>query len=586
MLLALSTQLSAFARRFGHGLAGGTLLAAAWTLLIGRLGYWRPVEGLLLGLVASAGVWAWLRARGPEQSAGLAFLTAIALVFEGIVFGFFARVFRNFLTLEELGALDLDALRLALVEQLLRLVFSLSISLLFTSMTSAALSGIYLSDRAALALLAPRHWLLNFFERFFATALSVSYMVLGLLVPALLALGWRFGAKPAFYWLLPAALLLLLLPPLALGAGVTALLIRLFPVDRLQQLLSLVTVLAIAAIVILVRAASPEKLYNPDSSADLAEIARSINVSGLDRLPGAWTARLLVRGLDGELSTRALVPLLVTAAIALAALAALAAAYGRLHARAQERTSALRPSSGWWPRGRSALLWLKDARLFTRDAKEWSQVVMLAALVVVYLYNIQKISTPTPFFRIFVLGLNLTTLGFILTALNMRFTFPAMALEGPGLWVLLKSPLGRDRILLGKTLFSFLPLSGFALLLTALAGRLMQLPPPLFRLSMALSAIFAVTLHWMALAAGIAQYRPPEADPVRMALSPGGIGYMVGSLAYVALGLALVGRMIWTILNGGAYRSAAPLLALAAVSALIVLGCELFARRRLAAMEW
>ncbi len=584
--LSLLTLLRAFARRFGAGIGWALLLVAGVLPLSGTLVYHYHHGPAFAVALLGGGLLLWLSSRRDVSQAGVFVMAAVALGFEVILYFGFRRVFHNFLTLEELGASDLGSLRLNLIEQLLRLVFSLALSMLFLSMTSAALSAVYLAEGAAPLLLAPRHWLSPFLSRFTLAATSVAYMVVALIVPLLLALGAKFGAAPMYYGLLPAALLMLMLPPLVLGCGITALLIRVFPVNRLQQVLTVTTLLGIGSVVILIVAANPANLFKPAASEDFKEIAASINISGLDRLPGAWTARLLIHGLQGEWSAQALLPLSLSAAAALLTIAGLAWIYPRTYARAQERTSSLRPSRGWWPASTLALLWLKDVRLFARDAKEWSQLLMLAALQVIYLYNMKNMPADLEVFRWAVVVINLAILGFILAALNLRFTFSAMALEGPGVWCLLKSPLPRSRILWEKTLFTFLPLSGFALLLTFFAGRLIGLPQRLQLFSMGLSFVFAVVLHFLAVAFGLAQYRPPENDPVKMALSPGGIGYMAAALSYVIGGVILASRLIFSQLFRRAEVGHGLVAALLGISTLLVIGAALYSRRRLEKMEW
>lgn len=584
--LSLSALLRAFLRRFGAGIGWALLLIGAVLPLSGLLLYhYHHLEAVAVALLGG-GLLLWLSSRHDVSQAGVFVMAAVALAFEVFLFFGFRRVFHNFLTLEELGASDLGSLRLNLIEQLLRLVFSLALSMLFLSMTSAALSAVYLAEGAAPLLLAPRHWLAPFLSRFTLAATSVSYMVAAMILPILLALGTKFGAAPMYYWLLPPALLLLTLPPLVLGCAITALLIRLFPVNRLQQVLTVTTLLGISLVVILIVAANPASLFKPRESEDFKEIAASINITGLDRLPGAWAARLLIRALQGEFSTQAALPLALSAGAALLVLAGLAWIYPRTWSRAQERTSSLRPSRGWWPASTLGLLWLKDLRLFARDAKEWSQLLMLAALQVIYLYNMKHMPADLDIFRWAVVLINLAILGFILAALNLRFTFSAMALEGPGVWCLLKSPLPRTRILWEKTLFSFLPLSGFALLLTGFAGKLLNLPPRLYFFSLGLSFVFAVVLHFLAVAFGLAQYRPPESDPVKMALSPGGIGYMAVSLSYVICGLILTGRLILSQLFHRAETGQGQVAVLLALSAALVVGAMVYSRRKLMTMEW
>jgi len=54
-------------------------------------------------------------------------------------------------------------------------------------------------------------------------------MALAVLLPCLVAVGRALGAGPAYYLLVPVVLVLLLLPPIAAGCGLTALLVRVFP---------------------------------------------------------------------------------------------------------------------------------------------------------------------------------------------------------------------------------------------------------------------------------------------------------------------------------------------------------------------
>ncbi|MBI5479787.1 MAG: hypothetical protein HY906_13065 [Deltaproteobacteria bacterium] len=605
MLPALSLRSlgRACARRHGVGLGGAAVVlvvaAVTWGLLRAH-----PLPLLIsLGVVIAATA-AVCQRRGPPHGAAMLALLLSGAGFVLLLYWFFNRVFYNLATLENLTAAEDLGLRLQLIQQLVTLVLSLGFTLLFMSTPGVALSALYLGDDAAPLLLAPRPARTIFGARFAIAAGRVSAMALAVLVPCVVALGRALGAGPGYYLVAPVVLLLLLLPPVAAGCGVTALLVRVFPVARLQQVLTVLTVLTLAAVVILVRASQPERLLAGAPPQDLQSLRTLLDMGGLGRLPGGWAAAALmsaigakdpivgatgaIGGPGGGAVADALLRLVLLALGAVGVLVVLGLTYARTWARAHERTTRLRRSAAPWPRGTFALLWRKDARLFSRDAKEWSQLLMLVALVVLYLYNISRMPQDMAAFRIAVAFINLGVLGFMLAALHLRFTFAAMALEGPGLWSLLKAPVPRARLLWEKVLFTGVPLGLFALVLTALAGRMLRLPGPALWLNLGVALLLAIVLHPLALAFGLRQYRPPEDDPVRMALSPAGLIYMVVSFVYVLVALALATPAMVALLGGRYVPRAAGVLAGAAlvVVSVVVAGLALRdARRRLQRLE-
>jgi ABC-2 type transport system permease protein len=586
--LALQSLGRAFARRHGVGLVGAAVVlvvaAAAWPLLRAH-----PLPALAaLGVVIAATATVCQR-RGPPHGAAVLALLLSGAGFVLFLHWFFGRVFYNLATLENLTAAEDLGLRLQLIQQLVTLVLSLALTLLFMSTPGVALSALYLGDAAAPLLLAPRPALMSFGVRFAVAAGRVSAMALAVLLPCLVALGRALGAGPGYYLVVPVVLVLLLLPPVAAGCGVTALLVRVFPAQRLQQVLTVMTVVTLAAVVILVRASQPERLLAGAPPQDLQSLRAFLDLGGLGRLPGGWAAAALV-GATGAVgaAAAALLRLVLFGLSAGGILTVLGLTYARTWARAHERATRPRRGAGRWPRGSVALLLTKDARLFGRDAKEWSQLLMLVALVVLYLYNISRMPQDMVAFRSTVAFINLGVLGFMLAALHLRFTFSAMALEGPGLWSLLKAPVPRARILWEKVLFTGVPLGLFGLALTALAGRMLHLPGPVLLLNLGVALLLAIVLHPLALALGLRQYRPPEDDPVRMALSPAGLIFMVASFAYVLVALGLAAPAMAALLGGRqllrivAVVSLVALVAISVATAALALGD---ARRRLERME-
>ena len=100
---------------------------------------------------------------------------------------------------------------------------------------------------------------------------------------------------------------------------------------------------------------------------------------------------------------------------------------------------------------------LKDLRLFFRDNTQWSQLILLAVLLMVYLFNIKSLPLHSgermPFRLVTIISfLNLGLAGFVLAAVAARFIFPGISLEGRQMWLLRSSPLDPTRDALEQVL--------------------------------------------------------------------------------------------------------------------------------------
>src|SRR5437764_11600623 len=86
-----------------------------------------------------------------------------------------------------------------------------------------------------------------------------------------------------------------------------------------------------------------------------------------------------------------------------------------------------------WPFGivRRELV-LKELRIFFRDTTQWSQLILLGVLVLVYVFNVKFLPLRgdgmTFFLQNVVPFLNLILAGFVLASVAARFIFPGVSL--------------------------------------------------------------------------------------------------------------------------------------------------------------
>src|SRR5947207_11213812 len=168
---------------------------------------------------------------------------------------------------------------------------------------------------------------------------------------------------------------------------------------------------------------------------------------------------------------------------------------------------------------------LKELRLFFRDTTQWSQLLLLAVLVVVYVFNIKflplKGDGMTFFLRNVVPFLNLVLAGFVLASIAARFIFPGVSLEGRTLWLLRSSPMSVRDLLWSKFWVGTLPLLVLALVIVGVTNYLLQVSTFMFLVSVVTIAAMTLALAGLALVSGHcfrnSRRRTPPRSQLRLA---------------------------------------------------------------------
>jgi hypothetical protein len=149
----------------------------------------------------------------------------------------------------------------------------------------------------------------------------------------------------------------------------------------------------------------------------------------------------------------------------------------------------------------------KDIILFSRDPIQLSQLGLLAGLFILYAASLGRF--PLEFAQRLWLGvavfMNISFSGFVMATLLVRFSFPAISLEGPGLLFVLQLPRSRSLLLKSKWimaimgvlplmlatgLYSTMRLGGGILLLAETAGATILLAFALSSINVSLGAVF------------------------------------------------------------------------------------------------
>ncbi len=518
--------------------------------------------GLLLGPRWRAQTQRFRVAEGKGRAAAFA---AVGAVFFLAVFWVVHRMVTYFRATEGIGE--------ALAAKLLGLVLLAFLGILLLSNVIAALSTFFLADDLELIQAAPVDGFRVYAARLLETALQSSWMVALMLVPILASYAAAYDAGPLFPLVSLAALAAFFAIPAAIGAAVTLLLVNLFPARRARDLLALVGLFGIAGVIVALRVVRPERLASPEGFGSLVAFVSALETPGAVWLPSEWAATSILATVVDRADWFPLALLLSTAAAFFVLGAAL---HGRLYAegfsRAQEgaRLKEHARRSGASARGARLLrarlvravpapvraLVAKDGRTFFRDTTQWSQLALLAVLVVVYVYNIRALPLFTGERVSFTLThavafVNVGVAGFVLAAIAARFLFPAVSLEGRHLWLLKSAPLDLRRLVWTKYVSGVTPLLLLAVALTVATNLILRVGP--FMMTLAVATIVAITLAVSALALGIGATHPrfETANAAEISTGYGGFLFMMLAVAYLAAVVVMEAFPVLAFLRAG-----------------------------------
>ncbi len=530
---------------------------AGYTPAGGRIVPPRQRGASLFHLLSPKWMTARARSAGGEKGRGArwAVLGLIGALFWSFAFGAVYRVLSYFRGVEEIGAL--------LAGKLLGVLLLAFSSILLLSNVITALSSYFLARDLDLLVSAPVDWLRLYAAKLLETTLHSSWMVMLLAVPIFVAYGLVYDGGIGFVLVTVAGFVPFLIIPSVAGSALTLLLVNVFPARRTRDILSVITVLAGAGIVVFFRLLRPEQLARPEGFRSLVEFIAILRGSTSPLLPGEWLQRTVMGWLTGHFDGLPLYLLWSTAA----ALVVLGAALHRLlyakgFSKAQEgagrATRARGASSGvfhrLWPFGvlRRELV-LKEVRVFFRDTTQWSQLILLGVLLIVYVVNIKFLPLSGDGITFFIVNLipflNLALAGFVLASIAARFLFPGVSLEGRSWWLLKASPLDMRELLWSKFWVGTLPLLVLALLIIVTTNALLQVGIFMFAVSVGTITLMTFAIAGLAVGFGTMYPRFETENAAQIPTSFGGLMFMMTSVCLIGGVIILEARPVYGYLS-------------------------------------
>jgi ABC-2 type transport system permease protein len=472
--------------------------------------------------------------------------TMIALFLWGD-YALFRRLFSATASVE----IDTPLFALGLLRNLLGMVFLVASVILFSSSLTAAIGSFFTDLDLDIHHGAPRGKLRIAVARWVKTLLQASLIVFLFLIPLVVAFARQYDKPPSFYPIVLVNLALLLTIPVSLASLAILLLVRWFPVQRVHQIVATIAVLVLTLIVIAARMSRPERFFLDAGSGDAARVLRSIELPSMSVYPSTSLAVLMTRDDPAVLAPRiALLAVALFAAFLLVARSSYFIAFVRARESMAPMAIGAAASTRFLDRlvARAdphlrAMLG-KEVRTVGRDAAQWSQVFLMAALLFIYLYNIRMLPLGGDARSTLVAYANVGMAGFVIAAICLRFAYPSVSAEGKAFWLVQTAPVSYRQFLRVKVFVYATPLLVLALFLTAFANVLLDANRIVWMYTMIGAALLAVTLASLGVGMGALTPNFNAENPLQVGLSLGGFAYMAVSMAYVATMMLLMARPV------------------------------------------
>jgi ABC-2 type transport system permease protein len=488
---------------------------------------------------------------------------------------FWIMLFRGSLWIVE-QAVAINPVGDLLVQKLLSIAFLVFLGLLLFSNIVTAFTTFYLADDLQFLMSKPIPRDALFTSRFLESLAQSSWIVLLFGVPVFIAAGVGVGASWDYYVWLAVVLLPFVALPTALATVAALGVTNVLEANRTRDAMLFFGLIAFLILFLLVRALRPERLLNPESFDSIGEMLNLLSAPTSAYLPSDWCLEVIIPALfsSGNPDWWAL-GMLWSTPLAMYFIAAWLHRrfYERGYSKAQEgrhgasllqmardwilrRTSKLRGDLGEHLERLESLgdktisslrvLVSKDQKVFLRDASQWSQLLVVVAIIVIYLVNYKYFEVAADerlFGDVGLYFFNLAACGFVVVALSGRFLFPSVSIEGRSFWLILQAPISLEKFLVGKWLGAMLPVLVVGQLLIWSSNLLVV--QNWFLMVAASLMTLLITLGVAAMAVGLGAVYPQFHNPnaAKIASSFGAVIYMILGMFVVLIVLACTFRL-------------------------------------------
>lgn len=441
-------------------------------------------------------------------------------------------------------------LRFFLSKQLLTMVFLTMFIMLILSSMISTLNIFFLSKDLKLLFSTPLPTGKIFFWKGVEVAINSSIMVIFFSSPVLFGYLFYFSPGILTITLTLFSFLLFIITGVMIGIVTGFIIPSFISVKRLQPALSVISILFISLAVIFFRMLQPEKFGNPEILDNVLKFIKGFSTPFFSFFPFQWLSESIISVSRGEYWIYMKILLYFFSILTFLSLFLRIIgkkSYFSLYDKINRGSRVSRTShwSGGLIKGNFGTLFKKEIRSFTRTPEQWSQLLVIGAITVVFIINMKAIPAPSAAVKNIIAYLNIGMAAFIVAGLNSRFTFTSIPMENPGIAHILSSPFNRTKILKFKIVFNLIPMLFIALSLFFIGELTLELDL-VTKISGTLYLIPVVTfITVLALYFGLMAKGKNSISPQHLIISKEGISLMLWSMTYIVLTLVYMIRPLF-----------------------------------------
>jgi ABC-2 type transport system permease protein len=345
------------------------------------------------------------------------------------------------------------------------------------------------------------------------------------------------------------ALVPLMINASAVGTVMVMLAVNVVPASRLKSIFIFLGILSFVVIYLAVRLSRPELLVDPEVFDTAMVYITSLQTPSSSILPSTWAYDSIRGGLSGALSSGLFNTALswsFAATMVFVLVFVADAIYFKGYSKTQTAAVRLfknRAAGGRYLNflpGPVKSFAIKEIKTFLRDQTQWSQLFLIAALVVIYVYNfkvlpLEKSPIKTVYLQNLFSFLNMGLALFVLTAVSARFAYPAVSQEREAFWLVKSSPLSLKSFLWIKFFVYYFPLLILTEVLIVLTNILLSVTP--FMMALSTITVFFLVPGIVAMGIGFGAAYPDfkAENPAQTVTSFGGLVFMIMCAGYIGL---------------------------------------------------
>ena len=493
-------------------------------------------------------------------------ISTIGLVFWAGLFAISLRVLSYFKGIEDIG----DILALKLLSMMLITSFIL---LVFSSILTS-LSKLYLSRDLLLVHSLPVSSHKIFTARWIDSTVDSSWMVIIYTLPVFISYGIVYRSGIFFYLDIFLVLISLSITASALSSILVMSAVIVVPASRMRSIFIFISLSFFVVLYIAIRFLKPELLVDPEIFDSVLVYITALKTPSSPFLPTTWAFDSIKAVLSGSVADgmfHAVISLSFTGTLVFAIIIVADSIYFKGFSKTQSAQVRLIKQGligsnlfNILP-GQVRALAVKEIKTFFRDQTQWSQLFLIAALVVIYIYNfnvlpIEKSPIKTIYLQNMLSFLNMGLALFVLTAITGRFAYPAVSSERNAFWIIKAAPGTIKKFLWVKFFIYYFPLLVLAEILIIFTNILLNVTA--FMMILSIVTVFFLVPGIVAMGIGLGAAYPDfkAENPTQTVTSFGGLVFMILCAGYIGIVIVLEAGPVYSIFMAEINRQALSML--------------------------